>query len=390
MADYPFLKSLEKFGVNLGLERVDYLLKRLGNPHKKLKCIHVAGTNGKGSTAAMIASILENSGYKVGLYTSPHLFDVTERIQINKKKISKNEFSKGLKQIEKIYQRKKEKPTVFEALTALALWYFAKKKVHYAVLEVGMGGRLDATNVVNPLVTVITNVDFEHVDVLGKSIEKITQEKAGVIKKGIPVITAEDKPHSLKVIKEVCDKKGCLLVGVDHDQQELGSNLAGKHQRLNAACAIAAVRLAQIKLKPKSIERGLKKVHWPGRFQILKKWPLILIDGAHNPAGAKALRAAIQETYPEKYTLIFGCQEGKDFQKVMKELESFAGKIIFTRSSHKFAADPRYLYNHFTRMRVPMEVTYSPKEAVKKWGRKGPLLVSGSLYLVADSLKLLA
>ncbi len=389
MREIEYLQSLEKFGIHLGLERVTYLLKRLGNPHRKFKSIHVAGTNGKGSTAAMIASILKKGGYKVGLYTSPHLFGYTERIKINDKSISKAELNKGLKLIEKIAKRQTDKPTVFEVLTAVAFWYFAKKKIDYAVVEVGMGGRLDATNVIFPLVTIITNIDYEHTDVLGTTLEKIAREKAGVIKPEVPVVTAETRLQSLKEIKEVCEKNKCFLIGIDQKQAELNSNLLGPHQKINAACAISAIRLAGIKVPERVIAKGLMGVSWPGRFQVLSRRPLIVVDGAHNPAGAKALRVTIKEMFPGKYTLIYGCQERKDFQNVIKELKPIVSNIIITKSSHNLAADPRYIYNHFRWSRTPMSVTYSIKEALSMWDWKNPLLISGSLFLVADSLKAL-
>jgi dihydrofolate synthase / folylpolyglutamate synthase len=385
MEDY--LKSLERFGMNLGLDRINYLLKRLGNPQNKFQSIHVAGTNGKGSTAAMIASILKNAKHKVGLYTSPHLFDFTDRINVNGKNISKVEFKNGMKKIQKISQRMKEPPTVFEVLTALAFMYFAKKKVKIAVVEVGLGGRLDATNVLTPLVTVITNIDLEHMEVLGKSLEKIAHEKTGVVKEKVPVVTAEQRPGILKYIKKVCDRHKSLLVQVDNDQSEIKSGLIGEHQQRNAACAIAAVRLSGLKVTPKAIDKGLKSINWPGRFQVLSKKPLIVVDGAHNPAAAKELRKTIDKKYAHKYTLIFGCQELKDFQAAFKELEPIADNIIITKSSHKMAADPRYVYNHFTRVKAPMSVTYSVKDALKLWNRRTPLLISGSLFVAGDALK---
>ena len=387
---YKYLHSLEKFGMHLGLERIKYLLEKLDNPHLKFKSIHIAGTNGKGSTAAMIASILKQGGYKVGLYTSPHLFDYTERVKINNKNISSKEFKQGLRLLEKAAKGMAEKPTVFEVLTAVAFWYFGQKEVDYAVVEVGLGGRLDATNVIRPQVTIITNIDYEHTDILGKSLESITREKAGTIKPGIPVITADTKPEVLKVLKEVCEKNGSILVGIENDQSELRTNLLGKHQRVNAACALSAIRLAGIEISERDIKAGLKKVVWPARMQLLSHKPLIIVDGAHNPAGAKTLRVTIQEEFKDKFTLIFGCQEKKDFQGFIKEIEPVVSNIIITRSSNKLAADPTYLSNHFLRLKVPVSKTYSIQEALSKWDKKSPLLISGSLFLVADCMPLLA
>jgi len=224
---YPYLDSLQKFGMNLGLERISYLLEKLGNPHLKFKSIHVAGTNGKGSTCAMAASILKEAGYKVGLYTSPHLFDYTERIKVNNKDISTKEFKEGLKLVEKLSSNPATKPpsnpTIFEVLTAVAFWYFAKKKVDYAIIEVGLGGRLDATNVLTPQVSVITNIDLEHTEILGKTLAKIAGEKAAIIKPGVPIVTAETKREPLAVVKKKAEEEGSLLIAVSGKQIAVSS-----------------------------------------------------------------------------------------------------------------------------------------------------------------------
>jgi dihydrofolate synthase/folylpolyglutamate synthase len=396
MDNEAYLQSLEKFGINLGLDRITYLLDKLGNPHQKFKSIHVAGTNGKGSTAAMIASILKEAGYKVGLYTSPHLFDFRERIKINGKDISKKEFDEGLKLI-KIMSRisgssdrlvpdprftgSPAQPTIFEALTAVAFWYFAKKKVDYAVVEVGLGGRLDATNVITPLVSIITNIDYEHTEVLGNTLSKIAREKAAIIKPGVPVVTAESKSEPLKVIQSVCEKNDSFLIAVSRKQKTVSGGLIGEHQRVNAACAISAIRLARIKITKSAIKKGLQKTNWPGRFQVISKKPLIIVDGAHNPSGARALRVTIEDTFSGKYTLIFGCQKTKNFKKVLKELKPIASNIIITKSSHTQAAEPAEIAKHLR----AGEITHSAAEAISRWDRKSPLLISGSLFLVADA-----
>lgn len=411
---YKHLQSLEKLGINLGLDRITYLLEKLKNPHLKFKSIHIAGTNGKGSTAAMIASILKEGGYKVGLYTSPHLFDFRERIKINGKDISKRDFEKGISLIQHIQgvpsppgrggrpKRRRVRvgvntqPTIFEALTAVAFWHFARKDVDYAVVEVGLGGRLDATNVINPLVSIITNIDYEHTEVLGESLSKIAAEKAAIIKPGIPVITAENKAEPLRVIKKACGKNASLLIAVGGKpalpagrQTALSSDLVGKHQKINAACAISAVRLARIKAAKAAIRRGLQKTAWPGRFQVVSKKPLIVVDGAHNPAGVKALRVTIEETFGGKYTVVFGCQKTKDFKKILKELKPIASNIIITKSSHKLAADPKDMSRYLKMQSVPVCVTSSVDDAIAEWDKKKPLLITGSLFAVADALKIL-
>ncbi|MFA6548553.1 MAG: folylpolyglutamate synthase/dihydrofolate synthase family protein [Candidatus Margulisiibacteriota bacterium] len=386
-----YLKSLEKFGMNLGLERITSILDRLGNPQNTFKSIHIAGTNGKGSTAAMVASILQTAGYRVGLYTSPHFIDYTERIKINGKDIARKKFEEGLMKAREVIEglmREKAmegEPTVFEVLTAVAFWYFAKKKVEYAVVEVGLGGRLDATNVITPLVSVITNIDLEHTEILGKTLAKIAGEKAAIIKRGIPVVTAETKTEPLKVIKKVCQANQSQLAIMEPETERLGSirrrkprslfsgfRLRGDHQKLNAACAVAAIRLAGIKVTRSQIKKGLAKTVWPGRLQIISRQPLIILDGAHNPAGAKVLAVALKKLYPKtQFTVIYGCQRTKDFKNCQQNLKPVTARLIQAKSSHPDASPG-----------------ISLKRALALWDKKTPLLITGSLFLVADFIKI--
>ncbi len=378
-----YLESLEKFGINLGLERITALLQKLDNPQQKFKSVHIAGTNGKGSTAATLASILKEAGYKVGLYTSPHLFEYNERIKINGRNIPDKRFEEGLGIIKDIVEnpilkygelfptihcgvadeKQKITPTVFEALTAVAFWYFAKKKVDYAVVEVGMGGRLDATNVLTPLVSVITNIELEHTKILGNSLTKIAKEKAAIIKPGIPVVTAENKSAPLSVIKQACKKKNSSLLLVEPKSFT---------PEINKACALSAILLANIKVSKKAIKLGLKKVDWPGRFQVVKKRPLIMVDGAHNPAGIKALKVMIKERFG---TVVFGCQKDKDYLKMLRLLRPITKQLIVTQSTHKQAR--RFKDS------TPL------KRALEQAKKQPPILITGSLFLVADALNLL-
>jgi len=375
------LQFLEKFGINLGLDRIKLLLEHLDNPHLKFKSIHVAGTNGKGSTCAMIASILKEAGYKVGLYTSPHLFQYNERIKINGKDISDKEFAEGLARIKRISRKEPGsfgRPTVFEALTALAFWYFAKKKVDYAVVEVGLGGRLDATNVITPLASVITNIDLEHTAILGRTPAKIAAEKAAIIKPDVPVITAEDKSEALKVIKYQAEKKGSLLIQVKSEGEGLKSGLLGEHQKTNAACAVAAVKLAGISVGQRAVLDGLKRVRWPGRFQVIKKKPLTIIDGAHNPAGARVLTGALGSRFPgKKFTFIVGTQKDKDARAMIREFERSADKIIITRSSNNAASD-------LVAGVKPIGLSQALEASAAS-----DRVICGSLFLAADALKCL-
>jgi dihydrofolate synthase/folylpolyglutamate synthase len=369
-----YLRSLEKFGIHPGLERIRFLLERLGNPQLRFKSFHIAGTNGKGSTCAVLASILQAAGYKVGLYTSPHLFDYRERIKINGLAISRKRFREGLLLTRKISRAMIEQPTAFEVLTAVAFWYFARKKIDYAVVEVGMGGRLDATNVITPLVSIITNIDYEHRQVLGKTLRQIAGEKAGIIKAFVPVVTAEDKTEPLEVIKKICRIKNSFLL-ITGPHSTVKSKLAGEHQQKNAACALAALRCAAIKISRRQAVTGLRKVNWPGRFQIIVRKPLTIVDGAHNPAGMVALRKVLQAQFPEKkFTFIIGVQKDKAALKMLREIKPLARKIIFTRSSHWQAA-----------VVVAGQKTMPIKEALALTGGVDRV-VAGSLFLVADAL----
>ncbi|MFA5839398.1 MAG: folylpolyglutamate synthase/dihydrofolate synthase family protein [Candidatus Margulisiibacteriota bacterium] len=411
MSQYPYLDSLEKFGINLGLERIANLLQQLGNPQTKFKSIHIAGTNGKGSTAAMVASILKEDGYKVGLYTSPHLLDYTERIKINGVNIAKREFEKGLRKIKRWPVMAREgrrrlkagEPTVFEVLTAVAFWYFAKQKVDYAIVEVGMGGRLDATNVIAPLVSVITNIDLEHTEVLGNTLSKIAKEKAGIIKPGVPVVTAEYKAEPLKVIRKTCKEKGCALLEIKKENRrekvdgrkwklenwKIHLGLPGPHQHSNAACALATIESAKIRVTKRAIQRGLKNTLWPGRFQIIAKKPLVILDGAHNPAGAKTLKVTIDQLYNgQKFTLIFGCQRTKEYQKMLMLLKPIFGQLIVTRSTNAQAAEARKVYQWARKHFDKVYMTNSFSEAFMQYSNAS-LIITGSLFLVADALKCL-
>jgi dihydrofolate synthase/folylpolyglutamate synthase len=387
MVYHKYLASLDKFGINFGLKRITHLLRKLDDPQRKFNSIHIAGTNGKGSTAAMIATILKEAGYKVGLYTSPHIVDYTERIKVRGNDISKRDLTAALAKVKRASRGMKSKPTIFEVLTAAAFLYFAEKKVDIAVVEVGMGGRLDATNVLTPLVSVITNIDLEHTEVLGKTIRKIAAEKAAIIKPGVPVVTAERKPAALNVMKKFAVKNGSLLVQVSSKERGVRGKLIGDHQKANRVCAIAAVRLAGIKASRKQIMNGLEKTEWPGRFQIISRKPLVIADGAHNPAGAKALRVTIEKLFPHKFTIIFGCQKTKDYKKILSELQPIAKRIIITSSSHKQAQDPRKIAR-WVRGKMTAHLAPSASAASLVWDGRSPLLVTGSIFLVADFLKI--
>ncbi|MEK6869330.1 MAG: folylpolyglutamate synthase/dihydrofolate synthase family protein, partial [Nanoarchaeota archaeon] len=276
------LYSLDVPKWTLGLDRIESLLKKLGNPEKKLRCIHVAGTNGKGSVCAMISSILTGAGYKVGLYTSPHLKKFNERIRINNKLISDKDIVKYYLKIKKYVTNQ----SFFEITTAMAFLYFADKKVDFAVLEVGLGGRLDATNVVTPLVSIITNIGLEHTKYLGNTIKKVAYEKAGIIKNNVPVVTAAEG-IALAAIKKISNERNSRLYIANKKNANYRIGLKGEFQKLNAAMAIKAIGILKnnygVKIKKSNVKKGLLNAKWPGRFQFLEK--NILVDCAHNPHG---------------------------------------------------------------------------------------------------------
>ena len=396
-----YLYSLEKYGIRLGLERINALLESLGNPQDKLNIIHVAGTNGKGSTAAVTASILLKAGYKVGLYTSPHLVRFNERIRIDGKEISNKKIAELVERIRKsgqwpVVSGKKKKihynishsslttghsplflPTFFEFATAMAFLYFAEEKVDFAVMEVGLGGRLDATNVGRPLVSIITNIAKDHEAMLGNRIEDITFEKAGIIKKNGVLISAETKSAALNILKDECRKKGAMLYRLNKDffitllgtnlnpaPNELGFtfkgrrwlyrnltlNLLGRHQYLNAACALAALEILEEKgfrISESAVRKGLHGVFWPGRLECISKKPLIVLDCAHNPAGAAVLRDALENRFNYKRLfLVLGIMADKDIKGILSRLAPIADMVILTRPRLERAASLDLLYKH--------------------------------------------
>jgi len=406
------IEAREKFGINLGLSRIKALLSLLSDPQDCFKSVLIAGTNGKGSTAAMLSAVLTDAGYRTGLYTSPHLLSYTERIRLNEKDISPSEFASAVSAVEKVLKKHKKTikdPTVFEILTAAAFLVFAEKKVDIAILEVGLGGRLDATNTVNPLVSVITNVGLDHTDVLGKSIAKIAKEKAGIIKKGIPVVTAAEGA-ALKVITDVTRTIGTTLavpaaclparqgrqVVVRDFRTDLTSPLLGRHQKKNLAVALEVLSVLRKKgfaLSENDIKRGLKKTRWRGRFEIASKDPLIILDGAHNPAGAKALRETLERAdISRPATLILGILSTKDVPSIVRELVPFFDRVIATKSSHLKAASAGDVAREAKKFIPDVFCAENVKKALSLAGASGKsrtAVVTGSLFTVADALRAL-
>lgn len=377
--DYLF--SLQHFGTHLGLANTTRLLNKLRNPHKNLKAIHVAGTNGKGSVCAMLSSILQKAGYKVGMYTSPHLKDLNERFQVNGEKIS----NKDIARLAAIVKKHRKDQTFFETITSMAFQYFKEQKVDFLVLEVGLGGRLDSTNVVKPLVSVITNVDIDHIDYLGKHIANIAYEKAGVIKNKIPVVTAAGG-KALKVIQNVAKERDSKLFLVKKPSKRIKLSLDGDFQQINAAVALETIHVLKkhynLKVTNGDIELGLKTTYWPGRFEYIKG--NLLVDCAHNLAGVKVLVKELKKV-KKKIILVVGILKDKDQEGMLKLLEPFASKTILTKAKVPRATEPKELAKY---LKKSYKIINEPKKAIKyakSIAKKNDLVVvAGSIYIVGE------
>ncbi|MCX5748738.1 MAG: bifunctional folylpolyglutamate synthase/dihydrofolate synthase [Candidatus Saganbacteria bacterium] len=396
-----YLESFWKFGIKLGLHRIEKLLRELGDPQKKIKTVHVAGTNGKGSVCAMVSLVLREAGYRTGLFTSPHLFTYMERFKINGKDIPENKFNGYVGKVRAVinkYEKGEELPTEFEILTAIAFLYFADENVTIAVIETGLGGRLDSTNVITPLVSVITNVDLDHTEVLGKTIELIAKEKAGIIKDNIPVVTAA-QGKALSVIKKTAAKKKGRLVIVSGPDLNLSASipLYGQHQKINAATAVAAVaelRKSGYKISDSDIRIGIAKTKWPARFQILRRDPVVIVDGAHNPAGIKALidSASAFKNRSGRDIFVAGILRRKDHKKMLSMLCSAADTLILTRPMAKGActlaemgADVKGKGCEILKLST---VGRAVTAAIKIAGKDDTVIICGSLFTAAEALAL--
>ena len=416
------LKSLSQFGIQMGLERIQALLAELGHPQTKFRSVHVAGTNGKGSTSAFIASALTAAGLRTGLYTSPHLVDYPERFKIDGKEISWEKFAGVLHEVkmavDRIVAAGAESPTEFEVLTAVAFLWYASEQVDYAVIEAGLGGRLDSTNVVNPVVSVITNVGLDHMDRCGDTVEQIAEHKAGIIKPGVPVVTGADAP-ALDVIREVAKQNDSTLSALAYDFGILGYQnnkdsqtfkfqsdmmtpdsfsitLRGKHQVLNAALAIQACRYIAVtddRLTKQAIVDGLASTSWPGRFEVFGENPPIIIDGAHNPDGAKALRKALDDYDNKSSVFIFGILADKDYLSFIKNLFLSTDRVIVVRPDSERAADPEIIAGEIRKMGLSAEVAFDLRtalqNAVELAGTTGRVCVTGSLYMIGGFREML-
>jgi len=409
-----YLFSLERFGMVFGLENITRLTHVLGNPQEKLKTVHIAGTNGKGSVACLIASVFHKAGYRVGLYTSPHLISFTERITINGFPIAWGEV---VRLTDLLRERVRdhsipETYTFFDFTTAMALYYFAHQGVDLAVMEVGLGGRLDSTNIIRPLVTVITNVSLEHTQVLGDTLEAIAWEKAGVIKTRVPVVSGAVQPDVVACIEKIChDHEAPLyLRGRDFDGGDKGSGLlsfrgrrwgmenvtlglAGRFQMTNAALSLAALEVLEeggYRFGRDAICRGLAEARWPGRLEIIPGTPTLLLDGAHNPAAAATLRGVLLEDFDYPYvTLMVGIMEDKDADAILRELVPLADNVVVIQPRMARAKPAEALAMVARRYaRGKVEVIPASDEALTyvqtHTPKNGLVVVTGSLFTVGE------
>ena len=375
------LKYLEErciFGIKAGLERINLLIKELGNPQNYFETIHVAGTNGKGSVCAMLSEILQNAGFKVGLFTSPHLESYCERIKINGENILESEFAEILSLIQSF-----EIPaTHFEVLTAAAFAYFAKNEVNIAVVEVGLGGTWDSTNIITPKISVITNVALDHENILG-DLKSIARNKAGIIKKNIPVVTAATG-ESLEIIRDVAKKNNSPLYVVDKPA-EVEINLRGEFQKINAAVAIQVAKILNI--PDEKIFSALKKVQWAGRFEIIEtNFGKIIIDGAHNPHGAAALRQSLDKNFPDgRRIFIFGALADKNIDEMIKILFRKDDFVIVVKPNSERAESVENICGKLKNFGVEYVGAKNIFDAIEKLKIFDSIkIIAGSLYLIGE------
>jgi dihydrofolate synthase/folylpolyglutamate synthase len=399
-----FLYGLQLFGTRFGLENTLKLAELAGNPHQRLRFIHVAGTNGKGSTCAMLESIYREAGLRVGLYTSPHLVKFGERIQVNRHLISEADIVRLVEWIQPLLAKfpKDQHPTFFEVVTIMALRWFEEQKCDLVIWETGLGGRLDATNIVTPLASVITNIQFDHQAWLGDTLERIATEKAGIIKPGVPVITAVDDRDAFRVLFETARKNNSPFWLITVAQTDfpplrgLDLPLLGEHQRLNAAVAVYTARAISkiIPVSDEAIRAGLSNVIWPGRLQLVtrKNGKKTLLDGAHNIGGAESLRAALQQYFPnEKPTLILGILKDKDCDRICEILAPCAARILLVPVNSNRTAMPNELAPACRAANPQAEILEmkSLAEAVDAADKEQFVIIAGSLYLIGEAMELL-
>jgi dihydrofolate synthase/folylpolyglutamate synthase len=417
-----YLYGLQKHGIKLALSNTVKLMQLLGDPHRKFRSVHVAGTNGKGSTAAFIASMLRTAGYRVGLYTSPHLVSFTERIRINNALITEAKVVELAQRVRDGWRGGAAPdggeliPTFFEVTTAIAFAYFAEENIDIAVVETGMGGQFDSTNVITPLVSVITNIDLEHQEFLGTTLEQIAFEKAGIIKPCVPVVTGAVQPESVSIIEREATARNApvyrlpqhfqpknIIPGIvqTFDYQGLADAypalriaMLGPYQVDNACLALAAIeclRRAGLSLDEHAVRHGLEQTRWDGRLERVANRPDIYLDGAHNPASAKQLAKALREMKPayQRTILIIGILGDKDYQGVLSELVPLVDHVVATKPQYSRALDVLTLATEIRKLHASVEVAETLEKAIAQ-ARTTALpddlvLITGSLFVVGEA-----
>jgi dihydrofolate synthase/folylpolyglutamate synthase len=422
-----YLYSLQKHGIKLGLANTNRLMQLLGHPQKSFRAIHIAGTNGKGSTASAIASILHATGLKVGLFTSPHLVSFTERIKINNLQISEPDVIKLACEVHQITESEDLNPTFFEFITAMAFHHFSINAVDWAVIETGMGGRLDATNIVAPDITIITNISLDHSEFLGKSISEIAFEKAGIIKPHVPVVTAADIPEAISQMTDTADSKGSELhlynrefkgslismndqcITFDYQgynrYENLSAPVTGKHQLYNICLAIRASEIlcqSGLPVTDASVITGLQNLRLEGRLEWFSHTPPIILDGAHNAEAANSLSASIKKIFTDKEIIVIaGIMDDKDIKGILKPLLQIADSLILTKAKYDRAASPEKLKEIISEItksdmqQVTGSTIYtgSVKEAIyiakKQCKDNKIILITGSFYTTGEAKEIL-
>ena len=418
-----YIYGLNKYGIKLGLKNIGLLLSLFDSPHLKTKVIHIAGTNGKGSTAAMLFSILKAAGYKVGLYTSPHLVHFQERMRVNEKEISQYEVCSLLERIKPAIEKVAttegyQHPTFFEVITAMAFIYFSEKKVDFSIMEAGLGGRLDATNICQSLISIISHIDYDHMDRLGNTLSEIAYEKAEIIKEKTYVINAEQHQEAHEKIESIAKKRHSPLysvgkeikhhlifsdlegnnfdyTGIYNQYKDLHIPLAGKYQVENAAMAVAATELINkmtFKVNKDAVFTGLYKSKWPGRFEIVSREPMIILDGAHNPNGVARFGENLKKYVPDKRIIaILGIFSDKDYQNILKNIVPFANQVILTMANNP-RATPTHILARETGNYINSEniietttVDSAIQEALRIAKKDDLICITGSLYAVGEA-----
>lgn len=410
-----FILSREFFGMKLGLENVSLFLEKMGNPHNRFPSVHIAGTNGKGSTAAYLEAIFRQAGYRTGIFTSPHLVDFRERIRVNGVLIEKRFITGFIRKNKANIIR--QKITFFEVCTALAFDYFARRKVEIAIIETGLGGRLDATNVLRPLVSVISDISFDHMHILGHTLRKIAFEKAGIIKPKTPVIFGILPGEASREITTVARKRQAPLLRLyrknfspnigrnfefsyyDESKviRKLTPSLPGEHQIKNAALSVKValfLRTMRHKISERAIKQGLAATYWPGRFQILKKpgKPTVVLDVGHNPAGVKAMVDCFKRVFPGKKTdIVLGLVSNKDLRRSVSSLPQIARRIFIVRLNTYRSAEPEDIARHLRGKGVlvspGVSLTTVTRRLIKEAGTDDIIVVCGSHYGVGEFLE---